>query len=174
MYEDIQWACVQRYPTHKSTKILNVHAYEDTHCAFVQRYPPHIQTNLSGFFIFKNWTSATFSKITEYLVHSVDMFAWQDEVPIFEYVSIEDNAVVVQVLDAGFWESILNLPHSNKQPIALTCDAVCYSFLDCLLWDGAWAKSLNGSLSDTPLHTCFYLTDGITTLSLMTQILSQV
>ena len=91
------------------------------------------------------------------------MFAWQDEVPIFEYVSIEDNAVVVQVLDAGFWESILNvpayavqdveaahadfddmkflkslliptnLPHSNKQPIALTCDAVCYSFLDCLL-----------------------------------------
>ena len=87
------------------------------------------------------------------------MFAWQDEVPTFEYVSIEDNAVAVQDLDAvpaytvedveaahadfdnmKFLKSLLiptNLPHSNKQPIALTCDAVCYSFLDCLLLDGA-------------------------------------
>ena len=87
-----------------------MHAYEDTHCVFVQRYPPHIQTNLSGLSIFKNSTSATFSKIIEYLIHSAGMLAWQDEVPTFEYESIEDNDVAVQDLDAGFWESIANVP----------------------------------------------------------------
>ena len=45
------------------------------------------------------------------------MFAWQDEVPIFEYVSIEDNAVAVQDLDAGFWESIANVPAYTAQDV---------------------------------------------------------
>ena len=45
------------------------------------------------------------------------MFAWQDKVPTFEYVSIEDNAVAVQDLDAGFWESITLVPASTAQDV---------------------------------------------------------
>ena len=45
------------------------------------------------------------------------MFAWQDELPTFEYESIEDNAVAVQDLDAGFWESITIVPAYTAQDV---------------------------------------------------------
>ena len=100
------------------TKISNSQKYKDTQCACVCRYPLCICTKIPTthtdkpvrFIHLQKFNKCNISKIIEYLIHSADMFAWQDEVPIFEYVSIEDNAVAVQDLDAGFWESITIVP----------------------------------------------------------------
>ena len=92
-YKDTQCACT-------CMKISNEHVYKDTQLTKVQRYPLCMSTKIP-----------MCTKIPN------SMFAWQDEVPTFEYVSIEDNAVAVQDLDAGFWESIANVPAYTVQDV---------------------------------------------------------
>ena len=186
-YKDTQCACVWRYPLCICTKIPTTHTDKPVRFIHLQKF-----NNCN---IFKNY------RIPYTFCWYACLARWSTHLWICEYLGqccgcARSGCWVLGIYyyctclhrwrcgsgssdfdNMKFLKSLLiptNLPHSNMQPIALTCDAVCYSFLDCLLWDGAWAKSLNGSLSDTPLHTCFYLTDGITTLSWMTQILSQV